>query len=88
MDFTLIKIGTSAGIKLEEYKGSLSIIIGYEDKEGNFKQNWAEFEVYNKETKQRVVKKMPVRVYLGSQTRAIEVLKSLLEQLSGEEPPF
>lgn len=89
MDFTLIKTGTSVGVKLEEYKGSISLVTGYEDKDGKLQLEWVRGKHWDKEARKKVEndKDSPLKIYLGSQSRAIEVLKTLLAQLT-ELPVF
>ena len=83
-DFKLQKTGVSSAIKLEVYKGVYSLSSGWIDKEGNFKLNWGEFERYNKETKTKETKKLPLKITLGSRERAIEILDALKAELAGQ----
>jgi hypothetical protein len=85
----IIKTGVSSAIKLEIYNGNYSLTSGWIDKEGNFKLNWSTVETYNKETRVKTDKKMPIKISLWSKDRSIEILRELLTELGDSEgAPF
>ena len=82
-EFSFIKVGTSTGVRLSEWKGSLSLETGYQDKEGKIILEWVLGKHYDKESKQKVqdAKEKPLKIYLGNLERAEEVVKEILEQI-------
>jgi hypothetical protein len=86
MDYKFIKVGTNSGVQINEYNGSINLQAGYEQKDGKIALEWVRYQHYDKIEKKKVpdAKDLPLRVYLGSKERSIEVLKELLGQLGYE----
>ena len=85
---SLIKIDPSKGqgVGIDEYQGNISLVAGYEGKDGKIQLEWVRGQHYDKEAKKKVPddKDRPLKIYLGSKERAIEVLEALLWQLGVE----
>lgn len=86
-EFEFLKVGTSTWVRLSEWKGAISIETGYEDKAGNVVLEWILAEHYDKAAGKKVPndKNTPLKIYLGSKERAIEVLEALVDQLKGQD---
>ena len=87
-EFTFLKVGTSTGVQLQEYQGSINLQAGYEQKDGKIGLKWIRSKHFDKESKKEVedAKDTPLKIYLGSKDRAIEVLEALVWQLGGQQP--
>ena len=73
------QIDRYTSLRLEDYKGTFSIIEGFE-KDGEFKHRWIKEEI----GKDKELKNMPKRVKLGDKAKAIEVCLWLYEELTGQ----
>ena len=86
-EFEFLKVGTSTGVILSEWKGAISLETGFQDRDGKIQLEWVRGQHYDKEAKKKVPddKDRPLKIYLGSKERAVEVLEALLWQLKGEK---
>jgi hypothetical protein len=84
-----IKTGVKAGVQLEEYKGNISLVSGFQDEAGKITLEWVRAEHWDKEAKKKVPneKNTPLKIYLGSKERAVEVLSALVWELQGGKKP-
>ena len=90
-EFTFIKVGTSTGVQLQEYQGSINLQAGYEQKDGKIGLKWVRGKHYDKDQKKEVEdsKDTPLKIYLGNKEMARDVLKALywqIDQLLKEKP--
>jgi hypothetical protein len=76
-----IRINKYNVVQLSEYNGTWSLVLGWEDKGGNFKPTFCERE-FGKGN----LKKVPVKIELGDKAKAIEVLSAFIEELGGSVP--
>jgi len=81
-----IKVGVKSGVELQEYKGAYSIVSGFQDEQGKVTFEWVRAEHWDKDMKKKVPneKNSPLKVYIGNQETAKNVLKTLLEQITGQ----
>jgi hypothetical protein len=75
-----IRINDYDMVKLEEYNGKFSLVLGYEAKDGSFKVKWSKQE-FGKGNEKNV----PVKVPLGDKPSAVMVLGMWLRELDGGE---
>lgn len=79
----VIATGDKSGIKLEEYKGSYTLV-AHQENNGKY---WASWAKYKKGKDDYMDKDWPVKVTLGDKATAVGALKMLLKEL-GEDSPF
>ena len=72
----MIEINRYNYVKIEEYNGMYSLILGYKDKDGEFKPKWCKME-FGKGNERNV----PVKIPLGNRDQAGEVLSKLIDSL-------
>jgi hypothetical protein len=75
-------------VELSNYNGKYSIVLGYLSKDGKFNPKWCEQE-FGKGNK----KSVPVKVLIGEKDKAVEVLLSFINEITGmdyepAETPF
>ena len=89
-DFSFVKTAVKAGVQLQDYKGQISIVSGSQDDTGKINLEWIRGEHWDAQVRKKVPneKNTPLKIYLGSKERAIEVLTALLSELTGESVPF
>jgi len=85
-DFKFHKTGVKAGVKLDQYKETYSIVSGYEGQDGKIGLDWVRAYRWDKATKQKVQndKDTPAKVYLGERETAVKVLEAMLNELTGQ----
>jgi ribonuclease HI len=86
MSDEIIKTGEKTGVKVEEYKGIISLSA---QREGNGKY-WAEWAKYRKGKDAYQEKDWPVKVTLGTKENALEVLRQIAVAAGvlSEDVPF
>lgn len=81
----IIKTGEKTGLKVEEYKGIISLSA---QREGNGKY-WAEWAKYRKGKDAYQEKDWPVKVSLGDKETALKALRDIYAVIEpGQDVPF
>ena len=63
-----IRVNEYDVVQLEEFKGNLDIVLGYEKRDGSFAPKWCKRNFGEEE------KNVPVKVPMGDQAKAISVM--------------
>jgi hypothetical protein len=79
-----ITVDKYTALSVEEYNGTYSVKEGWINKDGEFKPNFAKRR-FKKDGEE---KNAPVSIRLGTKDVAIDNLRALYEEISGEQCPF
>lgn len=80
-----VKVDKYNSIRLNYYGDTVSIELGWEGRDGEFKASWCKREM----GKDKIEKKIPMRIPLGTVSTAADNLRELLKELpGGEDAPF
>ena len=78
----MIKINEYVSLQVEEFKGSFSLVEGYEKKDGTFGPSW----ITEKWGKDKIEKTMPKRVRLGDAATMLKIADALYDAAGRARP--
>jgi hypothetical protein len=73
-----ISIDSKNYLNVEEYNGTIKLVLGYVNKDGQFKPSWCRFGFEHKEGE----KGQPYAIRLGDKATAIAILQEALGEIN------